>query len=274
MTVTAPPPLHAPFTGGDPHQGLRDARGVIENAIVNHPRSLQTTIGPSEIGTPCEHCLAAKLAGWETRRDVAWLPTIGTAVHAWIEAQFITAENQRGAQHGGGLRYLTEAKTMVGHIAGKEIWGSTDLIDLTIGMTVDWKITGVSTLRKAKTQGPSEVYRVQADLYAKGWNDSGHRVDHVAIAYLPRNAASLDDAVWWTAPHDRTRAENALARANTMAANLAALATLGDQAVTTWISGLPRALDCWDCARFQDSPQPPTRPGHPVPGADLKGLVA
>lgn len=273
MTAAAPPPLHAPYTGGDPHQALRDARGVIEDAIVNHPRSLQTTIGPSEIGTPCDHCLAAKLAGWEQHRDVAWLPTIGTAVHAWIEGAFIASENARGAQHTGGLRYLTEARVMVGHIAGQEVWGSTDLLDLTTGMTVDWKLVGVSTLRRAKAHGPSPVYRVQADLYAKGWNDAGHRVDHVAIAYLPRNATSLDDAVWWTASHDRARAVTALARANAMAANLAALATLGPQAVAAWIGGLPRDGDCWDCARFPDAPTPPARPGHPAPGTQFANLL-
>ena len=28
------------------------------------PRELQREIGPSELGTDCVHCLAAKLAGW------------------------------------------------------------------------------------------------------------------------------------------------------------------------------------------------------------------
>ncbi|WP_263121147.1 hypothetical protein [Cellulomonas sp. RIT-PI-Y] len=271
MTALALPPLRAPFTGGDPHAALRDARGVIEDAIVNHPRSLQRTIGPSEIGTPCEHCLAAKLAGWDQVRDVAWLPTIGTALHAWVEEAFIAHENRRGAQHDGGLRYLTEAKVMVGTILGQEIWGSTDLLDVATGMTVDWKLVGAATLRKAKT-GPSPVYRTQADLYAKGWNDAGVRVDHVAIAYLPRNAVSLDDAIWWTAPHDRQRAVDALARAERIATNLAALTALGPDAVAAWISGLPRDPDCFDCARFPDGAHL-TPPGHRAPAAQFADLL-
>lgn len=273
MTMNAAlPPLHASYAGTSPATALTDARTVIENAITNHPRTLQTTIGPSEIGTPCEHCLAAKLAGWTQNRDIGWLPTIGTAVHAWIEQAFITHENNRGAQHNGGLRYLTEAPVMVGHIAGQEIWGSTDLVDLAAGMTIDWKIVGPTTLKKAKT-GPTEVYRTQADLYAKGWNDAGHRIDTVAIAYLPRNSVSLQDAVWWSAPHDRARAEAALDRANTIATNLAALTAISTQARDTWISTLPRDKDCWDCARFPDGAHL-TAPGHRPPDAPFADLLA
>lgn len=274
MTLTALPPIHAPFAGGDPATALREARAVIEHAITNHPRSLQVTIGPSEIGNPCDHCLAAKLAGWEQvdERTVPWLPTVGTAVHAWIETAFIQAENTRNAVHTTGLRYSTEAAVMVGHIAGQEIWGHTDLLDRHVGMTVDWKIVGPTTLKKAKA-GPSPEYRAQAHLYAKGWNDAGVRVDHVAIAYLPRNAMSLDDGIWWHEPHDRSIAVAALDRANRLATNLTALTALGPDAVTAWIGQLPRHAGCWDCGRYPDGTGIP-RPGHRPPADTLAGLIA
>lgn len=249
--------VHAPYAGVDPKQGLAEIRSVIEHSITHQPRSLQKRIGPSEIGTPCDHCLAAKLAGWEqTERGVAWLPTIGTAVHEHLEHVF-TMRNVALADEGKRLRYLMEQKTMVGHIGGQQIWGSTDLVDLEAGMTVDWKIVGANTLKQAKA-GPSPVYRVQADLYAKGWNDQGVRIDHVAIAYLPRNASSLDQAIWWTAPHDRSRAEDALERANRLHANIAALESISNAARDQWISTLPRASHCYDCARYPDAP--PERP--------------
>lgn len=259
-----------------PIQGLADARAVIEHAITHHPRSLQKSIGPSEIGTPCDHCLAAKLAGWEQTDDgIPWLPTIGTAVHAWIEEQFCRHQvDQLGHLANPDRRWFTEARVMVGHIGGREVWGSTDLLDLAATMTVDWKVVGPTTLRTVKVSGPSPVYRVQADLYAKGWNDAGYRVDHVAIAYLPRNAVSLDQAIWWTAPHDRGRAEQALVRANRVAANLAALSALGDAAVAAWISSQPRDPGCHDCHRYPDGLQL-TPPGHkstnPSPLTDLIG---
>lgn len=270
---TTLPPLHMSYAGGDPTTAMRDLLSVVEHAITHQPRSLQTRIGPSEIGTPCDHCLAAKLAGWKRNDDgVPWLPYIGTAVHAQLEQVLQQHEADRNAVHTTGLRYLTEARVMVGHIAGEEIWGSTDLIDLAVGMTIDWKIVGETTLRTARRQGPSEVYRAQADLYAKGWNDAGYRVEHVAIAYLPRNAVSLDQAVLWSAPHDRARAERALERANQLAANVSALQALGATAVATWIATLPRDPGCHDCARYPDGAHL-AAPGH-RPGRELDGLIA
>ncbi|WP_053071746.1 hypothetical protein [Cellulomonas sp. A375-1] len=271
MTTPTQQTAHVQYTGGDPAAGLTELRTVIEHAITNQPRSLQTRIGPSEIGTPCDHCLAAKLAGWAKNQDgIPWLPWIGTAVHAQLEDVIRAHDNATYPRN--ARRFIAEGKTMVGHIGGREIWGSTDLLDLFIGMTVDWKIVGETTLRAARRHGPSEVYRVQADLYAKGWNDAGYRVDYVAIAYLPRNAVTLDQAVWWSAPHDRGRAERALERANQLHANLTALATLGDAAVTAWIGSLPRATGCFDCARYPDRPAGITAPGH-TPGHELDGLI-
>lgn len=261
MTTT---PLHAPFVGGDPDRALQSTRRIIEDAITNQPRSLQRMIGPSEIGTPCDHCLAAKITGWpQTDRGVPWLPYVGTCVHSGIEETFIRHENARNAVHTTGLRYLTEARVMVGHIGDREVWGSTDLVDLEVGMTVDWKVVGAATLKTAKA-GPSPVYRVQADLYAKGWNDAGVQVDHVAIAYLPRNAVSLDQAIWWTRPHDRQRAVDALDRANRIWANITTLASISTQARDAWIRAQPRDPKCWDCARYPDGTGIPT-PGHQPP---------
>lgn len=271
-TATALPPVHMPHQGGDPHDALRELRAAIEHEILHQPRSLQKRIGPSEIGNPCDHCLAARLAGWEQNHDgIPWLPYIGTAMHAQLEELFIRLENDRNANHTTGRRYLAEQRVMVGHIGGQEIWGSTDLVDLAVGMTVDWKLVGASTLRTVR-RGPSEVYRVQADLYAKGWNDAGYRVDHVAICYLPRNSVTLNDAVWWTAPHDRGRAEDALERANRLHDNLTALAPLGEQVVNQWISGLPRADGCHECPRYPDGIGM-SKPGHAPAGDQLAGLI-
>ena len=59
---------------------------VIRGAIANHPRSLQKRIGPSEIGTPCDRRIGYKLLGQdENPRGDAWKPTVGTAVHGWLE---------------------------------------------------------------------------------------------------------------------------------------------------------------------------------------------
>jgi hypothetical protein len=258
-------PLYATPTGITPDEAISDLRGLIEHGILNQPRSLQKTIGPSEIGTPCDHCLAAKLAGWErVDKDVPWLPFVGTAVHAALEDLVNRYENNRNAVHTTGRRFLTEAKTMVGTIGGTEIWGSTDLVDLEAMMTNDFKVVGATTLRSAKA-GPRQVYRVQQHLYAKGWNDAGHTIREVGISYLPRNAVSLSQAVWWHEPFNRDLAEKALERANQMHAKIAQLRIFGDAAVDAWITALPRhnrqwnpdiaaGKECTDCARFKDAP--------------------
>ncbi|MDN5670060.1 MAG: hypothetical protein L0G87_16870 [Renibacterium salmoninarum] len=254
-----PAPWHQPFEGIHPKAAGQELRALIEHSILNQPRSRQKTIGPSEIGTDCDHCLAAKLAGWEsTEQGVPWLPFVGTAVHAALEEMVIQYEANRNAPNTTGRRYLTEARTMVGVIDGTEIWGSTDLVDLAAGVTFDYKIVGATTLRTAKA-GPSNVYRVQQHLYAKGWNDAGHRIDHVAIAYLPRNSVVLSDAVWWNEPYDRSIAQNALDRANGFAVNVRALRSISEAAADEYIRALPRAKSCRDCTRFPDAPPPQPR---------------
>lgn len=269
----------APYEGLGP-KGVEGAKAaildVIEDAITNHPRSLQTTIGPSEIGTECDHCLAAKLAEWRQVRDGSpWLPTVGTAVHTWLEEK---AFMRQALDAFGRPRYLMERKVAVGEIDGVEVTGSTDLVDLVRGMTWDWKIVGKTTLTSAKA-GPSQRYKVQQMLYARGWRRLGVLITHVGIAYLPRNEVSLRKAVLWTADYDEALAVEALERASAMARNLKAMATLGAEARDGFITGLPRwrswrenvggieklvygnaqegKIECLDCARYPDYPEDP-----------------
>lgn len=247
-------PIHAAFEGGDPSTALQEIRHVIEHQISNEPRSLQETIGPSQLGTDCDHCLAAQLAGWTESRDIAWLPTIGTAVHRLLEEYVINYENARNANHTTGRRWLTEQRVTVGRVDGVDITGSTDLIDLITGMIIDWKITGANTLKDVKANGPAQQYRIQANLYAKGWNDAGIRIDHIAIAYLPRNSQSLRYAYWFTEPYNEQVAVDALERADKIAKTIKTLRGFTEDAVTKYVHGLARATGCYQCARYADSP--------------------
>lgn len=230
---------------------------LIEHMITNQPRSLQRTIGPSEIGNPCDHCLAARLAGWNKHEvETPWVTVIGTSVHAWMEEHFQQAEAQ--ARTEGRSDWLTEARVMVGLIGGKEIWGSTDLIDVQGRMTVDWKIVGDSSLAKYKA-GPSQVYRTQAHLYAKGWNDAGTPIDEVSIYFLPRNK-QMRYGFWWHEPYQPQIAAAALERANRLQISLDAIEqAAGIDVRDKWITNLPRDSGCWDCKRYPDTP-PPTDP--------------
>lgn len=258
-------PRYMPYQGVAAAPALQEARQLIEHSILNQPRSLQKRVGPSELGTPCEHCLAAKLAGWvKIETDVPWLPFIGTAVHAMLEDMFMEYEAVNNAVNTTGKRYLTEFRSTVGTVDGQEITGSVDLVDLAAGMTVDWKIVGATTLREAKL-GPSDVYRGQAHLYAKGLIAAGFDIRHVSIAYLPRNAISLADAVWWSEPYNPDLPEEILARANRIALNLRAMESISLQARDDYIKSLPRytaqyvpglkvGKECRDCKKYPDAP--------------------
>lgn len=269
------PPRTVAFDGTTPVQAMAQVRGVIEDAVINSPRSLQKRIGPSEMGTSCTHCLAAKLAGWqESEQGMAWLPFIGTAVHAELERIISDHEAARNALHTTGARWLCEQRVTVGQIGGVEITGSTDLFDVAAGMPVDHKVVGPTKLKKVKAHGPGTTYRVQAHLYGRGWVAAGYRVEHVAIWFLPRNdMRGFDGGLLWTEPYQEQIAVEALDRANRLHANLTALAALGDAARDAWISSLPRDPDCFDCARYPDRPAGLTTPGHRPQADTLAGLI-
>lgn len=222
---------------------------TIKTAIRNQPRSLQKRIGPSELGTDCTHCLAAKLAGWDkVNQDAAWLPAIGTFVHAGLANIFDREPN----------RYLTEHEVNVGWVGNAEIWGSSDLYDTVTGTVVDFKIVGPTTLTGAK-KGPTPVYYRQIQLYGMGFRNAGYDVKRVAIAYLPRQAPSLSAAVWYETHFDPAVAVQTLGRANKILDQIETLRTVDPSAADIWISGLERAEKCFDCARFADAP-PRTSP--------------
>ena len=242
----------------DPKATARELRTIIEAAITHQPRTLQTAIGPSELGNECERCLAHKLAGTPESRDAAWLPFIGTAVHEQLEQIILAHENTR-ASLGMPGRFLAENRVTVGTVAGIPVTGSTDLFDTHTGTVIDWKVVGATTLRKAKGCGASLVYSRQANLYGKGWEDAGYKVNHVLIYFLPRNAVSLSDGFAWDAPYDRADAEATLARADRLANAINAVG------LDTVLAGLPAHHgDGFSCRRMPDYTAPThTDPSNP-----------
>ena len=243
-----------PYVGGTAEQTINDVKAVIRHAMDAHPRSQQKRIGPSEIGTPCDHCLAAKLAGWERNDQASWLPTIGTAVHAWLEEAILRHGDGPNPNHTTGRRFLTEQTVMVGHIGDTPITGSCDLFDAVNGVVWDHTIVGKTSLDAARRSGPSDVYRTQINLYALGYVNAGHTVDHTVIAFMPRNAVSLDHGVFWSAPVDLDRAYQALERANAIDRSLTALAGISTDVRDAWITSQPRHPGCRDCQKYPDRP--------------------
>ncbi|NAE18286.1 hypothetical protein [Enterococcus hirae] len=238
--------LHDLHVAADPTAAWPEYRALIEDAIINAPRSQQRRIGPSELGTPCLLCLGRKLAGIPERPEAGWFPTIGTAVHAWLDEVFAVAN--RGHQH---ARWLTELSVDVGDVDGTTITGHCDLYDRATASVNDWKVVGDTKLKSIKSKGPGQDYRVQAHLYGRGMVRRGLPVDTVRVIFLPRNAATLDTTRVWHEPYDETVALDALGRADALAK---AIRLAGPDVV---LPGLTATPGCRSCPRYGPPAAPP-----------------
>ncbi|MFW6598144.1 hypothetical protein ACQBAU_16185 [Propionibacteriaceae bacterium Y2011] len=212
-----PPPLPTHLDQRRPDAAARVATeylDIVTRAIVEHPRSQQTQIGPSEIGDPCSRRIGYKLLN-TAEKDQApnWKATIGTGTHMWLETAF-DADNTKinTSMPLGQERWLIETRVNVGTIDGLgDITGSCDLYDRWTGTVIDHKTVGPTQLTKYRKNGPGQQYRTQAHLYGRGWQRAGLPVDHVMIAFLPRNG-ELADAYMWSEPYDEQVAVDGLNR--------------------------------------------------------------
>lgn len=202
------------------HPAAQQLLSIIRHRIVNHPRSQQVRIGPSEIGHPCTRWIGYKLAmnGAEMNpRSAGWRPTVGTAVHSWLADTFEEA-NARLEPVIGAPVWMVENRLLCGEVEGPDgydVYGSCDVFDVPNRIAIDWKIVGNTTLKEARKHGPAGNYRVQAHAYGRGWRRRGFPVDEVAVFYLPV-AGELSDAVWWSEPYDEAAVTTALARVSTV----------------------------------------------------------
>jgi hypothetical protein len=111
---------------------LADLTDVIKWTDSNSARSLQTTIGPSELGSLCDRRIAYRLAG--TPEANWWsdpLPAIvGTAVHTWLEKAINSFQQVHFMD-----RWLTEITVQPDPV----VKGHVDLYDKELGAIIDWK---------------------------------------------------------------------------------------------------------------------------------------
>ena len=238
------------FTGEDPEATKHELRTILRAAMLYDERSLPREIGPSEVGNPCERCLAYALAGDSGREEEAWLPFIGRAVHEYLEQLFHRHENAR-AKVGIPMRFLPESRVNVGEIDGIPVEGNADLFDVHTGTVVDYKIVGATTLKGVKAHGAKPQYEKQAHLYGRGYARRGFEVRSVLIWFMPRNAIRLDAGIMWQRPYSEAAAIAALDHATNLRR---AIGLLGLQTV---LAGLPPHIvddggDSFTCRRYAD----------------------
>lgn len=173
-------------------------------------RSAQTTLGPSEIGTPCDRRLALSLMQVPPVNPGGdgWAAFVGTCVHAGLAEMFTWADANTG-------RFAVEVPL---RYPNKHVpKGTSDLLDRMLFMVDDHKAQGRWSLDKLKTQGIPPGYRVQLHVYGYGQRLQGERVDYVALISWPREASSLADMYAVVEPYDPAIAREAFERVDRIA---------------------------------------------------------
>ena len=190
-------------------------------------RDKQKRVGPSELGKDCNKCLARGLMDERADQDFSLYPWLGTGNHLYMEhATFPEAEH--------------ELKLLVGEVEGYgEIKGTTDMYDPADKAVVDWKFVGLKNLKKYRVQGVSQQYRVQGQLYGRGCELSGRRVEKIRIAFIPRDSGNPKDIWVHEELYNPEIAENALERASALWAWL-------QEPGNHW-RDLDEAVDCFQC---------------------------
>lgn len=196
---------------------IKETFYAYSNRKTKDNRSAQTTLGPSEIGTPCDRRLALAVMDVPPVNPGGdgWAAFVGTCTHGGMEDVY------RWADAGTG-RYAVEIRLTFGSVLVPK--GTSDLLDRKEGDIVDWKVMGDYSLKKFKAEGPSDTYRIQAHTYGYGAEQAGEKVRRVNIVGLPRAGSSLDQMHVWSEPYDRDVAKQAIARVEAIYARTQQLA--------------------------------------------------
>lgn len=184
-----------------------------QNRRAKDNRAAQTTMGPSEMGDPCDRRVALTLMRAEPVNPGGdgWASYVGTCIHSGMEEMFKWASANSG-------RFVTESRVeFESRFVPK---GTADLLDRTLFVLEDFKCQGRWSRNKLKSQGPSRTYRVQAHVYAYGARRRGERVEHVAIISLPRDESTLDDLYVWTEPYNPAIVKEAFERVERIGAEV------------------------------------------------------
>lgn len=185
---------------------LSDLTDVIKWTDNNSARSVQTTIGPSELGSLCDRKIAYRLANVP---EANWwsdpLPAIvGTAVHTWLEN---AVTNFQSVHHMD--RWITEITVQPDPM----VKGHCDLFDTQLagGTVIDWKTVSPTKLKAWKSSGPPDHYKDQVNLYGMGMVKAGFAVNKVCLIAVPRSGWLKDMQVWME-DYQPERAQAALDR--------------------------------------------------------------
>jgi hypothetical protein len=182
------------MSGGNTPYAARYARELREIAVRQahrQPRSVQRTLGPSELGHECDRQVIGKMSGQPITNHVVdpWPSIVGTAVHAWLAEKFKLENTIDNI-----LRWVPEMRVF----PDPRYPGTADLYDAAEQNLVDHKVLGPTTMAKIQSaEGPPLHYVVQLLLYARGYRNLGLPVRRVILAAWPRTSPTLDSMYCW-----------------------------------------------------------------------------
>lgn len=196
-------------------------------------RSLQTKLGPSEVGS-CPYCvgytMAAKLCEMPPREadPFGYAAHIGSMCHYYLEHKL---DLVYGAGYDIESHREAELKDIFEVPGYGQISGSSDLFVPDWGRTFDYKFPGSFSYDKVKLAikkredaiyrgdmeaaaklGPSMQYRTQQQVYRKGWQNLGYEVCSSVIIFLPRHTNSVNDVLFWEEPNNDELFDKAVER--------------------------------------------------------------
>ncbi len=203
-------------------------------------RDLQVQIGPSNIGDPCDRCLAMAMAGKlpdgprAAKGRFNLLAWQGTAVHTRFQDTVEEAEWP-------GVH--TERKVSIGKVKGYgKVSGSIDIYSENAAAPLDYKVRYKAVIRKYKALGkpPVEMLR-QVSLYGYGCEREGLPVREFGLILIPRDSMDPRDIWVYTQPYERRIAKEAIERAERI---------WRDYVVTGRIDLLRSHRECFNCNSF------------------------
>jgi hypothetical protein len=202
---------------GDPFATMLKTRLIdvilwAQSEVMN-PRSKQSLIGPSELGTICDRRIGYRVAGIpKVNVDVdPWPMVVGTAVHSWLERAF-TVWNEANTRT---PEWATETRLNL----DQAVQGTSDLYSYEYKAVIDWKGAGPDVMKKVRRDGPPVGYQIQAHLYGYGYTLQGLPVEKVCLVFLPR-AGWLKDMYVWCDDYSQDVALGAIMRLYRIATDL------------------------------------------------------
>lgn len=189
---------------------------VVDLLKTQTARDKQSKIGASEIGNPCDYCVASRLAGKPKVSSEYWLGArIGTGIHAELEREIAKhTEEPQGTIFNALKGAASEYKMSIYDMEGYGLIKSTaDLLVTNHLHLIDFKTSKKRQVDKYKLDGVPLQYVVQQQLYGYGFNQLiPGLVKRISLMFINRDGSTDSDFWVHSFDYDEQVALDALAR--------------------------------------------------------------